>query len=101
MPSAAGKIDSPCQRGGGAWGSAPMMASAGSAQPITPVELGSTCVGVRPSRRAVSAQMRSEVSTPPGAQTLEILLLTITAPSAGSLRRLRPTITGAPGNAFW
>lgn len=45
--------------------------------------------------------MRSAVSTPPGAQTLEILLFTMIAPSAGdSASRLRPTMTGAPGKAF-
>ena len=99
MPSAAGKMEPPASADT-ACGNAARMASAGSDQPITPVELGSTWVGPRPSRRAVSAQTRSAVSTPPGAQTLEILLFTMIAPSVGSLRRLRPTRMGAPGNAF-
>src|SRR3954471_16432058 len=76
------------------------MASAGSDQPITPVELGRICVGANPSAFPVATQIRSEASTPPGAHTLEILLLMITAASDGSASRLRPMITGAPGNAL-
>ena len=99
MPSAAGKIVPPASADT-ACGSAARMASVGSDQPITPVELGNTAVGVSPSNRAASTQTRSAVSTPPGAHTLEILLLMMMAPSAGALRRLRPTVIGAPGNAF-
>ena len=84
-----------------ACGSAAMIWSAGNRQPITPVELGNTSVGFSPRAAAAAAQSFSEVSTPPGAHTLEILLLTMIAPSFGSARRLRPTITGAPGKAFF
>ena len=45
-------------------------------------------------------QTRSAASTPPGAQTLEILLFTRIAPSAGSARRRRPITIGAPGKAL-
>lgn len=100
MPSAAGSTD-PAASAAAAWGRCAMMSSDGSPQPITPVELGSTAVAGRPRSLAVSTQTRSDVSTPPGAQTLEILLLMMIAPSAGSASRLRPTITGAPGNAFF
>jgi hypothetical protein len=40
------------------------------------------------------------VTTRAGAQTLETLLFTITAPSVGSWRRCRPTMMGAPGSAL-
>jgi hypothetical protein len=100
MPSAAGRIEPPASEATAA-GSAVTIASTGSVQPITPVEHGSTARGARPSSRAVSAHTRSLAATPPGAQTLEILLFTMIAPSAGSPSRERPTITGAPGNAFF
>ena len=77
-----------------------MIASTGSPQPMTPVELGSTEAGATPRSRAASAQIRSEAAAPPGAQTFEILLFTMTAESAGSPSLARPTMTGAPGNAF-
>ena len=67
---------------------------------MTPVEQGRTSPGAMPRRPAAAAQTVSLASTPPGAQTLEILLLIRMAPSLGSARRLRPTITGAPGKAF-
>ena len=72
----------------------------GRPQPMTPVELGRTSEGAIPRSPAASAQTRSAASTPPGAQTLEILLLTMIAPSAGPPSRRRPTTTGAPGKAF-
>ena len=46
---------------------------------MTPVELGSTAPCGHPRSRAVSAQTRSAASTPPGAHTFEILLLTMIA----------------------
>src|ERR1035438_1737475 len=76
------------------------MESTGRPQPMTPVELGRTSACENPSRRAVSAQIRSAAPTPPGAQTFEILLLTMMAARAGSPSLLRPTTTGAPGKAF-
>ena len=50
---------------------------------MTPVELGSTWRGANPSMRSRSALMRADASTPPGAQTLEILLFTTIAPRVG------------------
>src|SRR5262245_55917317 len=100
MPSAAGRIDE-FVSAAAVWGRADEIASTGRPQPITPVELGRIWFAEKPRRRAVSAQIRSLASTPPGAQTFEILLFTMIAPSVGSSSRLRPTITGAPGNAFF
>src|SRR6185436_5157815 len=99
IPSAAGKAE-PGASAAIAAGTAPSMASTGRRQPMTPVELGSTWRGssFRPS--ATPAQIRSAMATPSGAQTLEILLLTVTAPRLGSPRRWRPTSTGAPGKAL-
>ena len=77
-----------------------MIASAGRLQPITPVELGSTAGAPTFSSWAVSAQILSAAWTPPGAHTLEILLLMMIAASMGSFMRLLPTTTGAPGKAF-
>ncbi|OQB89356.1 MAG: hypothetical protein BWX86_02485 [Verrucomicrobia bacterium ADurb.Bin122] len=99
IPSAAGSTEL-LVNASTALGNAGSMASTGSVQPMTPVELGSTWPALRPSCFASSPQSRSEASTPPGAQTLEILLFTRIAPSVGSESRARPTITGAPGNAF-
>ena len=100
MPSAAGRTEPPASAATAA-GRAAVIASTGSPQPITPVELGRICCAPKPRRRAVSAQMRSLASTPPGAHTLEILLFTTIAASAGSSSRRRPTSTGAPGMAFF
>src|ERR1039458_2038777 len=100
MPSAAGKIEPP-DRAAAAAGKAAEIASTGRHHPITPVELGQTSACESPSSRAVSAQTRSAAASPPGAQTFAILLLTMIAPSAGSRRRRLPTMTGAPGNAFF
>jgi hypothetical protein len=91
MPSAAGSIGAARRATATAWGKAPRSwRRRASDQPITPVELGSTWPAVRPSRRRGAAQRRSEVSTPPGAQTLEILLLIDHGPERGLARRLRP-----------
>ena len=99
MPSAAGSTD-PAVSAATSRGSAASISSTGSRHPITPVELGRTSGGRKPSSRAVAAHNRSAASTPPGAQTLEILLFTRIAPSAGSASRRRPMRTGAPGKAF-
>src|ERR1700690_253689 len=76
------------------------MASTGSPQPMTPVEQGRISPGAIPRSPAASEQTRSDASTPPGAHTLETLLLITIAPSLGSPSLRRPTTTGAPGNAF-
>ena len=68
---------------------------------MTPVELGRTAPCGQPRSRAVSAQTRSAASAPPGAHTFEILLLTMIAASDGPASLARPTMTGAPGNAFF
>src|ERR1017187_6924686 len=81
-------------------GRARSIASTGRPQPMTPVELGRTEVAGTPRRRAVSPQILSAASTPPGAHTFEILLLMMIAAIPGSPSRLRPTVTGAPGKAF-
>src|SRR5688572_3234089 len=83
-----------------ACGIAAIIGSTGRVHPMTPVELGNTWRELKPSTSAAAAQIFSDVSTPPGAQTFEILLLMMIAPSVGSLSRLRPMITGAPGNAL-
>jgi hypothetical protein len=83
-----------------ACGRASIIGSTGRLQPMTPVEEGNTCRGFSPSTRAVSVQIRSAVSTPAGAHTLEILLLMMIAPRSGSCSRWRPTTTGAPGRAL-
>src|SRR5581483_3978529 len=95
----AGKID-PAARPPTACGSDSIIASVGNPQPMTPVELGSTWSDFTASKCATSAQTRSLSSTPPGAQTFEILLFTIMALNAGADKRFRPTITGAPGKAL-
>jgi hypothetical protein len=77
-----------------------MIASTGRPQPMTPVELGRISEGANPSSRAVSAQIRSDASTPPGAHTLEILLFTRIAPSDGAPSLPAADDTGAPGKAF-
>jgi hypothetical protein len=71
--------------------------------PMMPVELGMTdwAPPGRLSALATAAQTASLSSTPPGAQTLEILLLmTIACTWGDSARRFRPTMTGAPGKEF-
>jgi hypothetical protein len=73
-------------------------------QPITPVDEGNTSLeDDSPSALAVEEHTSSAASTPPGAQTFETLLLITTACSFPSFSAIldRPTITGAPGNAFF
>ena len=99
MPSAAGMMLPPASASR-AFGSAATISSTGSPQPITPVEQGSTSSAFRPSSPPAATHRASLASTPPGAQTLEILLLMRMAPSFGAPKRRRPTITGAPGKAL-
>src|SRR5688572_24005140 len=99
IPSAAGSTDAG-DNAAAAWGKAASMASTGRRQPMTPVELGNTAAPGRPSSSPAAADTRSAAATPSGAQTLATLVLTTTAPTAGSSMRRRPTITGAPGKAL-
>src|SRR5512138_100296 len=99
IASAAGSTEPP-RSDDAAAGSAASIGSTGRRQPMTPVDDGRTSPGAQPTSRAASAHTRSAASTPPGAQTFAILLFTTRAASAGPSARRRPTITGAPGNAF-
>ena len=77
-----------------------LMASKYPELEVIAVDDGSTASAGMPRSLPVSTQIASLSASPPGAQTLEILLLTTIAPRAGPARRLRPTITGAPGKAL-
>ena len=54
----------------------------------------------KPRAVAAAAHTVSLSDTPPGAHTLEILLFTTIACTAGASSRDRPISTGAPGSAF-
>ena len=85
-------------------GSASTICATGSPHPMTPVEHGSTDSAPpgSSSAAAAAAHTASDAPTPsPAAHTLEILLLTTIACSAGdSASRFRPTVIGEPQSAL-
>ena len=102
MPFAAGSA-LPRWSDAAAAGMAFTSSEAGIRQPMMPVEHGRTEFGGAPRAFAAAAATFCAASTPPGAQTFDTLLLITMACSeaAGRAVRARPTMTGAPGNAFF